>query len=67
MIGKQELVLVEKINGNGIAQGYGEHYIPIRFKDRTVEKNCFYSITIDSIDSQNKLLTKGSFSVHEKI
>ena len=67
MKGKQQLVLVEKINRSGIAQGYGEHYIPIKFKDLSAEKNCFYTITIDSIDSQNRQLTKGSPSVPGKI
>jgi threonylcarbamoyladenosine tRNA methylthiotransferase MtaB len=55
MIGKQQTVLVEKINRNGIAQGYGEHYIPIRFKDPAVEKNSFHTITIDLIDNLNQV------------
>lgn len=40
LIGKNQKVLVEKINEKGLATGYGEHYVPIKFKAdaSTVEK-----------------------------
>lgn len=31
LIGRQQDVLVEKLFGDGSAQGYGEHYCPVRF------------------------------------
>ena len=31
-IGKQQTVLVEKVTKNGLAKGYGEHYVPVEFK-----------------------------------
>ncbi|MBN1337913.1 MAG: tRNA (N(6)-L-threonylcarbamoyladenosine(37)-C(2))-methylthiotransferase MtaB [Bacteroidales bacterium] len=31
-IGKEQMVLVEKIDGKDFAGGYGEHYIPVRFR-----------------------------------
>jgi threonylcarbamoyladenosine tRNA methylthiotransferase MtaB len=50
MIGKIQRVLVEKINKNGIAQGYGEHYIPVRFKAHSAEINTFQNVTLRSIE-----------------
>jgi threonylcarbamoyladenosine tRNA methylthiotransferase MtaB len=47
MKGKQQTVLIEKISKKGIAQGYGEHYIPVSFKNPGVEKNTFHIITLD--------------------
>ena len=52
-IGKIQNVLVEKIGSLGIASGYGEHYIPVKFKsdDRTYAKD-FRNVKITSIESK---------------
>ncbi len=55
MIGKNQTVLIEKINRDGIAQGYGEHYIPISFKSKDAEKNTFHSVLLNAVDSLNGL------------
>lgn len=44
-IGKEQKVLVEKIS-QGIANGYGESYVPIRFKATSVEKNTIQKIKL---------------------
>jgi threonylcarbamoyladenosine tRNA methylthiotransferase MtaB len=54
-IGKNQIVLVEKIDATRYAKGYGEHYFPVRFKadDLTQQKN-FRKVKIDGIvASQN--------------
>jgi len=44
-IGKEQKVLVEKI-AQGIANGYGENYIPIRFRATSAEKNTIRKIKL---------------------
>lgn len=52
-IGRQERVLIEKIDKNGFATGYGEHYIPFRFKTDGMEKNTFQTILAIRMEGQN--------------
>lgn len=47
-IGKSEDVLVEKI-AQGVANGYGQHYVPVRFKASGVLKNTVHSIKLTEI------------------
>jgi threonylcarbamoyladenosine tRNA methylthiotransferase MtaB len=50
-IGKHQKVLVEKIDSNGMANGYGEHYIPIRFKaTQDTKRNEFSTVEIIDIE-----------------
>ena len=49
MIGKPQKMLIERINSDGIAQGYGENYIPMRLKGIGLEKNTFVNVIVDSI------------------
>ena len=48
-IGKTAQVLVEK-TGDGMARGYGEHYVPISFPSGTAEKNQIYPVRIKTLD-----------------
>jgi threonylcarbamoyladenosine tRNA methylthiotransferase MtaB len=50
MAGKTQRVLVEKVDENGMAHGYGEHYIPILFPSATAEKNKFETVLLKSIE-----------------
>ena len=50
-IGKPQTVLVEKITKNGMAKGYGEHYIPVAFKAVQSGTNYFQNISVKSINS----------------
>ena len=47
-IGKTQEVLIEKIT-QGIANGYGQHYVPVRFKAFGVQKNTVHSIKLSEI------------------
>jgi len=53
-IGKSQTVLVEKIDKRGYASGYGEHYIPIRFKadEKTYLKD-FRKVKITGIEKKS--------------
>ena len=52
-IGKTQSVLVEKINSKGIASGYGEFYLPVKFKaDTNTSLKDFRNVEI--IDIENK-------------
>ena len=59
MLGKRQTVLIEKISKKGLAQGYGEHYLPIRFKASTDELNSFRNIIIEKIENIPPLIIKG--------
>ena len=48
LIGTTEQVLVEK-TGQGMARGYGEHYVPISFPSGQAEKNRIYPVLIKGI------------------
>ena len=47
-IGKTQEVLVEKIT-QGVANGYGQHYISVRFKASGAQKNSVHSINLSEI------------------
>jgi threonylcarbamoyladenosine tRNA methylthiotransferase MtaB len=47
-IGKTQKVLVEKIT-QGIANGYGQHYIPVRFRGVGVQKNTIQNVNLTEI------------------
>jgi len=47
-IGKEQTVLVEKTL-DSIANGYGEHYIPIEFRGENILSNHFYKVLITGI------------------
>ena len=49
LIGSTEMVLVEKVK-DGLARGYGEHYVPIRFKSEEAEKNGIYPVLLSGIE-----------------
>ncbi len=50
-IGKIQNVLVEKINKSGFARGYGEYYIPIKFKaDENTRLKDFAKVKINGIE-----------------
>jgi threonylcarbamoyladenosine tRNA methylthiotransferase MtaB len=50
MIGKQQTVLVEKVIG-GIAQGYGENYLPVKFPAEGVSSNEFVKVVLIALEN----------------
>lgn len=61
MLGRNQRVLVEKIDKKGFARGYGEHYIPVLFKSAETEKNQFRNITLQELSGKDgSLAVRGS-------
>lgn len=56
-IGKTQKVLVEKIDKDGFATGFGEHYIPIIVQEKGLKKNSFYRVDIiEILESEEPVL-----------
>ena len=47
-IGQTQNVLIEKIT-HGIANGYGQHYIPVRFKVSGIQKNTVHAVKLTEL------------------
>lgn len=47
-VGKTQDVLIEKIS-QGIARGYGQHYIPVRFEITGVQKNTQHTVRLTEL------------------
>ena len=50
MVGKTERILIEKVNAKGMAQGYGEHYLPIQFSAPLRIKNIFQDVVLEKVN-----------------
>lgn len=50
MVGKTERILIEKVNDKGMAQGYGEHYLPIQFSAPLRIKNIFQDVVLEKVN-----------------
>lgn len=58
MQGKNQRLLIERIDSKGIAKGYGENYIPIHIKANNAERNTFINVKlseINHIDIEDKM------------
>ena len=60
MIGKTERVLIEKVSSKGIAQGYGEHYLPVRFYTPVRTRNSFQDVRLDRVIQDDPPILNGS-------
>ena len=49
MQGRSQRMLIERIDGKGIARGYGENYIPVLLKDPSAEKNTFIDVRLGEL------------------
>ena len=62
MRGKQQRLLIERIDAKGNAKGYGENYIPIVVKGKDLEKNSYIKVTlneINNIDNEDRMIMTG--------
>ncbi len=50
LIGKTQTVLVEKIAGD-IASGYGQSYVPVKFRTTTAARNTFVEVKLTSLET----------------
>lgn len=53
MLGKTQTVLVEKII-DGMAQGYGENYIPVKFPAHGAEPNTFVDVVLRNVEDDDE-------------
>jgi len=53
-IGKEQTVLIESIDSKGFAKGYGEHYIPVRFKAGGLQKNTFHKVVLKRLEGKGE-------------
>ncbi|MDZ7740504.1 MAG: tRNA (N(6)-L-threonylcarbamoyladenosine(37)-C(2))-methylthiotransferase MtaB [Bacteroidota bacterium] len=60
LLGKHQRVLIERINSKGIAKGYGEHYVPVKFKTDLKESNRFADVKLGSVQKGQDPLLIGS-------
>ncbi len=59
-VGKEQMVLIEKIDEKGMASGYGQHYFPVKFKAHNVEKNSFVKVRLESIEQAEDPIVMGT-------
>jgi threonylcarbamoyladenosine tRNA methylthiotransferase MtaB len=63
MIGKEQTVLVEKYNpDNRLANGYGQHYIPVEFRSVADPHNKFCRVMLSSLGPGPDPPLKGALS-----
>jgi threonylcarbamoyladenosine tRNA methylthiotransferase MtaB len=65
-IGKEQTVLVEQFDERGFATGYGEHYIPVIIRQKGLEHNRFYTITLDGIEMHDEPVLTGTLKTQQK-
>jgi threonylcarbamoyladenosine tRNA methylthiotransferase MtaB len=51
MIGKEQQVLIEKVDPKGMAHGYGEQYLPVQFPVSDGTRNIFRKVMLDEVKS----------------
>ena len=51
MIGKEQQVLIEKVDRKGMAHGYGEHYLPVQFPASDGTRNIFRTVMLEMVES----------------
>lgn len=60
MLGKDQLVLIEKVDNLGNARGYGEHYLPIIFPRGDLTKNSFVTVLPEQVVTSDPPFIEGS-------
>jgi threonylcarbamoyladenosine tRNA methylthiotransferase MtaB len=51
MIGKEQRVLIERVGSKGMAQGYGEHYLPVKFPAPDSTRNVFRNVRLEKVEA----------------
>ena len=60
MVGKRQRILIEKAGPEGMASGYGEHYLPVTFPTADTTRNQFQDVTLDAIERSDPPAMKAS-------
>lgn len=58
MIGKKQRVLIEK-HVDGVASGYGEHYLPVKFPCKEPSTNRFQDVKLISVEGESEYCMLG--------
>jgi threonylcarbamoyladenosine tRNA methylthiotransferase MtaB len=58
-IGREQTVLVEKAGRNGMASGYGQHYVPVEFRPSRPGSNYFETLRIQSMSGTGDFVLRG--------
>ncbi len=66
MLGKEQDVLVEKVDESGLATGYGQHYIPVSFRTRSRDTNYFAKVKLEEILPGEDPVVSGKMIQEEK-
>jgi len=53
MTGKEQRVLIEKVDQKGLAQGYGEHYLPVKFPAPGSSRNIFRQVSLEGVEESD--------------
>jgi len=53
-VDKTQTVLIEGIDGRGVANGYGEHYVPVSFKGLGLVKNTFKKVKLVKVEGRGE-------------
>jgi threonylcarbamoyladenosine tRNA methylthiotransferase MtaB len=62
MLQTKQRVLVEKVESNGVARGYGEHYLPVQFQGNGARRNSFANVVLNSINPSDPPIVEGSLA-----
>ena len=60
MLGKGQRVLVEKVDRQGLAHGYGEHYLPVAFPTDDLSKNRFQQVLLEDLSPTDPPAIRGA-------
>ena len=61
--GMEERVLIEKVDRKGMASGYGEHYLPVKFHAPESVRNTFHKVSLDRVEKAVNPFLLGSLKV----
>lgn len=64
MVGKPQTVLIEKTR-SGMAYGYGEHYLPVRFSHDVDSVNRFVTVKLTALDEDDDPVFTGTIQDNE--
>jgi len=62
LIGKKQSVLIETINDDGFAKGYGEHYVPVIIQNKGLKSNTLQDVIITGITFNEEPVLMGEIS-----
>jgi len=60
MLGESQRVLIEKVDRDGEAHGYGEHYLPVVFESGSMITNRFQEVGLHDVIESDPPVLKGS-------